>query len=83
MKSGNVKPGTCIKYGCEHNDVDLKFKVGEHVRISKYKNIFAKGTPNWSEEVFLSAISTVKKLFEHFMKESCKRQAKKNSGLRN
>ena len=35
------------------NDKDLKFKVGDHVRISKYKNIFAKGhTPNSSEEVF-------------------------------
>ena len=31
-----------------------KFKVGNHVRISKYKNIFAKGyTQNWSEEVFV------------------------------
>ena len=31
-----------------------KFKVGDHVRISKYKNIFAKGyTQNWSEEVFV------------------------------
>ena len=30
------------------------FKVGNHVRISKYKNIFAKGyTPNWSEEIFV------------------------------
>ena len=33
---------------------DLKFKAGDHVRISKYKNIFAKGyTPNWSEEDFV------------------------------
>ena len=33
---------------------DPKFKIGDHVRISKYKNIFAKGyTPNWSEEVFV------------------------------
>ena len=33
---------------------DPKFKVGDHVRLSKYKNIFPKGyTPNWSEEVFL------------------------------
>ena len=32
----------------------LKFKAGYHVRISKYKNIFAKGyTLNWSEEVFV------------------------------
>ena len=31
-----------------------KFKVGDHVRISKYENIFAKGyTPNWSEEIFV------------------------------
>ena len=31
-----------------------KFKVGDHVRISKYKNIFAKGyMPNWSEEIFV------------------------------
>ena len=40
--------------GKEVNDNDPKFKVGDHVRISKYKNIFAKGyTPNWSEEVFV------------------------------
>ena len=33
---------------------DPNFKVGGHVRISKYKNVFAKGyTPNWSEEVFV------------------------------
>ena len=36
------------------NDVYPKFKVGDYVRISKYKNIFAKGyMPNWSEEVFV------------------------------
>ena len=36
------------------NDKDSKFKVGDHVRIAKYKNIFAKGyNTNWSEEVFL------------------------------
>ena len=38
----------------DFNKKDPKFKVGDHVRISKYKNIFAKGyTPNWSEEVFV------------------------------
>ena len=37
----------------EGNDKDPKFKVGDHARISKHKNILAKGyTPNWSEEVF-------------------------------
>ena len=36
------------------NEKEPKFKVGDHVRISKYKNIFAKGyTQNWSEEVFV------------------------------
>ena len=40
----------------EANNKDPKFKVGDHVRISRYKNIFAKGnTPNWSEEVFISS----------------------------
>ena len=43
---------TYIGFGKEVNDNNPKFKVGDHVRISKYKNIFAKGyTPNWSEEV--------------------------------
>ena len=38
----------------EVNDKDPKSKVGDHVRISKYKNLCAKGyTPNWSEEVFV------------------------------
>ena len=33
---------------------DPKFKVGDYVRISKHKNIFARGyTPNWSEEIFV------------------------------
>ena len=37
----------------------ILFKVGDHVKISKYKNTFAKGyVPNWSEEV--SVIKTVK-----------------------
>ena len=36
------------------NDKDFRFKVGDHIRISKYKNIFAKGyTPNWFEEIFV------------------------------
>ena len=54
MKPIDVKDNTYIDFGKEVNDNDLKFKVGDHVRISKYKNIFAKGySPNWSEEVFV------------------------------
>ena len=42
------------EYNEESNEKDPKFKVGDHDRISKYKNIFAKGyAPNWSEEIFL------------------------------
>ena len=53
MKPIDVKDNTYIDFGKEVNDNDPKFKVGDHVRISKFKNIFAKGyTPNWSEEVF-------------------------------
>ena len=36
------------------NDSNHKFSVGDHVRISKYKNIFVKGyIPNWSQEAFV------------------------------
>ena len=94
MRPIDVKDSTYIDFGKEVNDNDPKFKVGDHVRISKYKNIFAKGyTPNWSEGVFvikkkkikiqfhglmLLMILMVKKLLEHFMKKNCKRQINKN-----
>ena len=87
MKPIDVKDNTYIDFGKEVNDSDPKFKVGDHVKISKYKNIFSKGyTPNWSEEVFVikKIKNTVpwtyviddlngKKLLEHFMKKNCKR----------
>ena len=54
MKPIDVKDNTYIDFEKEVNDKDPKFKVGDHVRISKYKNIFAKGyIPNWSEEIFI------------------------------
>ena len=54
MKPTDVKDNTYINIGKEVNDKDPEFKVGDHVRISKYKNIFAKGyPPNWSEEIFV------------------------------
>ena len=38
----------------EHNEKDSRFKIGDRLRISKFKNIFAKGyTPNWSREIFI------------------------------
>ena len=54
MKPIDVKDNTCIDFGKEVNDNDPKFKVGDHVGISKDKNISSIGyTPNWSEEVFV------------------------------
>ena len=54
MKPIDVKDNKYINNSKEINNKDPKFKVGDHVRISKYKNIFAKGyMPNWSEEVFI------------------------------
>ena len=54
MKPIDIKDNIYVDSKKEVNDKDRKFKVGDDVRISKYKNIFAKGyTPNWSEEVFV------------------------------
>ena len=59
IKPADVKDNTYIDFKKEVNDKDPKFKFGGHVRISKYKDIFAKiYTPNWSEEVFV--ISKIK-----------------------
>ena len=94
MKPVDVKDNTYIDFNKEVNDKDPKFKIGDHVRISKYKNIFAKGYgPNWSEEIFvikkvkntvlghiLLMNSMVKKLLEHFMKKNCKGLISKNLG---
>ena len=54
MKPVDVKDNTYIDFKKEVNDKNPKFKVGDHVRISKYKIIFTKGyIPNWSEEIFI------------------------------
>ena len=63
MKPKDVKNDNKRVYINEHNEKDTtklsssersRFKVGDRVRISKFKNIFAKGyTPNWSREIFI------------------------------
>ena len=87
IKPLDVKSNTYIDSNKEINDKDHKFKIGDITRISKYKNIFAKGyTRNWSEEVFvikkvkvlchghmLLIILTEKKLMERFTKTNCKK----------
>ena len=87
MKHIDVKDNTYIDFGKEVNDNDPKFKIVDHVRISKYKSLFAKDyTPNRSEkDLLLKTLKIqshghmllidlmVKKLLEHFMKKNCKR----------
>ena len=59
MKPIDVKDNTYIDFAKEINNKNPKFKVGDDVRISQYKNIFAKGyIPSWSEEV--SVVSKIK-----------------------
>ena len=54
MKPIEVMDGYYAEYNEIPNKKDPKFKVGDNIRISKYKNIFPKGyTPNWPEEVFV------------------------------
>ena len=92
MKPIDVTSNSYTEYNEDSNKKDPNFKVGDHVRIWKYKNIFAKGyTPNRSEEVFVACkmkntvpwtyvISDwmVKKLLEVLMKKDCKKIVKKN-----
>ena len=86
MKPVNVTSDSYVEYNEDSNEKDPKFKVSDHVRISKYKNILAKGyAPNWSEESFVIkkvkntvpwtyAISDLngEKLKEVFTKKNCK-----------
>ena len=54
MKPIDVGDNNKRMYIDEHNEKDSRFKVGDRVRISKFKNIFAKGyAPNWSSEIFI------------------------------
>ena len=92
----NAKSNTYINSSKKTKDEAPKFKTGDNVRISKYKNIFAKGyDPNWSEEVFvikklktlchgfiLLVILKTKKLLERFMKKNCEKQIKKRLELK-
>ena len=92
IKHVYVKLSTYIGFGIKKNEKDPKFKVSDHVRISKYKNISAKDyIPTWSEEVFvirkvknivlwLYVISDiyVEKIVGKFDEKNYKRQIKKN-----
>ena len=54
MKPIDVKNHSFARYNKESNEKDPKFKVADHIRISKYKNIIAKGyATNWSEGILV------------------------------
>ena len=54
IKAKDVTNDSFVEYSEKTNEKDPKFKVGDNVRISNYKNIFAKGyTLNWSKGVFV------------------------------
>ena len=62
IKLLGVKSSTYIDFDKKNNKENTKFNVGDHVRISKYKNIFAKGyVSNWSDDIFV--IKKVKNTF--------------------
>ena len=98
MNPVNVKSSTYntdFKKG--NNKEDPKFETDYYVRISKYKNILAKGyAPNSSEKVFvikklventmpgqmLLVILMVEKLLERFINKNCKKQSKRSLELK-
>ena len=95
MKLVNVKSSAYIDVNKGNYHEDLKFKVGDHVRISKYKNIFVKSLVlNWSEDVFVIKLLKIlfrghillvflrmKKMLERFTKKNCKKQVKRSLEL--
>ena len=59
MEPIDVKSDSYAEYNVDSNEKDTKFKVDDHIRVSKYEKVFAKEfAPNWSEEVFV--ISKIK-----------------------
>ena len=94
MKPADATNVSFVEYSEKFNKKDPKFKVGDHVRISKYKKIFAKGyTPTWIEEIFVvgKIKNTVpwtyeivdlngEEILESSMKKNSKRLIRKNLG---
>ena len=88
IKPADVKSSTFIDFNVENNNKYPEIELGDHGRILKYKNIFAKCYyyPNWCEELFvikkikilchgdmLLVVLTVNKLLERFTKKNCKK----------
>ena len=96
MRPVDVTSNTYISSSTKIIDKDPKFKIGDIVRIPKYRNIFANDyIPNWSQEVFmiknvkntargyiLLVTLKAKKFLESFMKNNFKKQIKKSLELK-
>ena len=85
MKPIDVKSNTYIESSKEINEKYPKLKIGDTVRISIYKNIFAKRyTPNWSEEVFVfkKVDETVPWTYAMLVNKCLERSIKKNLKFR-
>ena len=96
MKAVDVKWSTYIDFNKENNKLGTKFKVDDHVRISKYKIIFAKAISLiglkkflWLNKLttlchghILLVILMLNELLEHSMKKNCKKQIKKSLELK-
>ena len=94
MKPDDVKSNSYINSSKEINDKDPKFKVGDIVRISKYKTLLQKAMfqIGLQKLLFLKKLKTLcrgqvisdlngqdkKKLLEPFTKKNCKKQIKKS-----
>ena len=66
-KPKDVKSDSSAEHSVDSNAKNPKFKIGDHVIFSKYKNIFSKGyAPNWSEDVFV-----VKKVKNKYSMDLC------------
>ena len=93
MKPIDVTDDSFAEHNEESNKRNPKLKVGDHVRIFKYKNIFARGyAPNWSEEIFVikKVINTVPWTYvinglnneeiigSFYEKKNCRKLIKKN-----
>ena len=86
MKPTDVYSSTYIDCGIKNIENDPEFKVGDHVRISKYINIFAKGyAPKkllWLKSHKKLYHGHFKKTLERFKKRTRKRQTKNNSEVK-
>ena len=67
MKPIDVINDSFVEYNEESNEKDPKFKVGDHVRISKYKNIFVKDILLTGQKKFLLLVKLIIQFRGHML----------------